>query len=338
MGRARGSVRLKTRTGRERIAGVLVGRRAERARIRSLIAAARRGRSGALVLVGEAGVGKTALLEDAASGRGLRVLRSRGVEAEAELPYAGLHSLLRPLLGLVAALPPPQREALGAALALDASRPAEPLAVCAATLVLLAAAAEDGPLLVLVDDAQWLDVESARAVGFAARRLADEGVAMLLAVRADEASSIATDDLEALPLAGLDADDATELLGDGVPATVARRLAEATNGNPLALIELGRGLTPAQLRGAEPVGEPVAAGTAVQRAFGRRLDALPPGARALVLVAAAAGQRDDVATLLAAAGRLGSSRDDLAAAERATVLRVEDGRIAFGHPLVRAAA
>jgi DNA-binding CsgD family transcriptional regulator len=329
---------LKTRTGRERIAGVLVGRRAERAQIRSLLAAARRGQSGALVLVGEAGVGKTALLEDAASARGLRVLRARGVEAEAELPYAGLHTLLRPVLGLVPALPPPQREALGAALALDAARPAEPLAVCAATLVLLAAAAEDEPLLVLVDDAQWLDAESARAVGFAARRLADEGVAMLLAVRADEASSIATDDLEALPLAGLDAHDATELLGDGVPATVARRLAAATNGNPLALLELGRGLTPAQLRGAEPVGEPVAAGTAVQRAFGRRLDALPPGARALVLVAAAAGQRDDVATLLAAAGRLGSSRDDLAAAERATVLHVEDGRVAFRHPLVRAAA
>jgi predicted ATPase len=169
---------------------VLVGRREELRRIGGLLAAVKRGRSGALVLVGEPGIGKSALLEETVRrARGVRVLRASGVESEGELPYAGLLTLSRPIAGLVPSLPEPQAQALTAALALGPAPPADPLAVCAATLGLLAAAAEDEPVLAVVDDAQWLDAESAQAIGFAARRLGDERVAILLALREGEDSA-----------------------------------------------------------------------------------------------------------------------------------------------------
>ena len=218
-------------------------------RIGALLAAVKRGRSGALVLVGEPGIGKSALLEETVRrARGLRVVRAAGVESESELPYAGLLTLTRPIAGLVPSLPEPQAQALTAALALGPAQPADPLAVCAATLGLLAAAAEDEPVLAVVDDAQWLDAESAQAIGFAARRLGDERVAILLALREGEESAFSPAGLDQLVVRGLALDEASELLGGRIASSAARRLAELTIGNPLALLELADDLSDGQRR------------------------------------------------------------------------------------------
>jgi DNA-binding CsgD family transcriptional regulator len=290
------------------------------------------------VVRGEAGIGKTALLEDAAGQvRGMTVLRTRGVESEAELPYAGLLTLARPVLTLSAELPEAQSAALRAALALGPAEAAEPLAVCAATLGLLAAAAEREPLLVLVDDAHWLDRETAQAIGFAARRLADERVAVLIAVREAEQSAFDSEHLDELPLAGLDVRDATQLLGGRVVDPVARRLAGVTSGNPLALLEIVDTLSDGQRAGLEPVSEPLPVGAALERAFGRRIGGLDPAAQAVLVVAAAAGERDDVRTLRDAWARLGAGPGEVEHAERARLISVEGGQFRFRHPLVRAA-
>jgi AAA ATPase domain len=318
---------------------VLVGRREERARIARVLAAARKGRSGALVVRGEPGIGKTALLEDAErSARGMRVLHTRGIESEGELAYAGLITLARPLLDLVPALPQPQAEALAGALALGPAPTAEPLAVCAATLGVLTAAADETAVLVLVDDAHWLDLETAQALGFAARRLANERIAMVFALRDGEQSTFATDGLDELVVAGLPVEDARELLGSRVVDSVASRLADVTTGNPLALLELVDTLSKGQRAGVEPVSEPVPVGEALEHAFGRRLAELPDTARTALVVAAAAGERDDVAFLARAWSRLDITAEETAVAERARLVSLEDGRLRFRHPLVRAAA
>jgi AAA ATPase domain len=318
---------------------VLVGRREELRRIGGLLAAVKRGRSGALVLVGEPGIGKSALLEETVRrARGVRVLRASGVESEGELPYAGLLTLSRPIAGLVPSLPEPQAQALTAALALGPAPPADPLAVCAATLGLLAAAAEDEPVLAVVDDAQWLDAESAQAIGFAARRLGDERVAILLALREGEDSAFSPAGLDQLGVRGLALDEASELLGGEIATSAARRLAELTMGNPLALLELADDLSDAQRAGLDPIAEPLPVGEALERAFGQRLNRLSEPARAAVVVAAAAGSRDDVATLERAWSRLGARPDELADAERSRIISIEAGRLRFRHPLVRAVA
>ena len=292
---------------------VLVGRREELRRIGGLLAAVKRGRSCALVLVGEPGIGKSALLEETVRrARGVRVVRASGVESEGKLPYAGLLTLTRPVAGLVPSLPEPQAHALTAALALGSAPPADPLAVCAATLGLLAAAAEDEPVLAVVDDAQWLDAESAQAIGFAARRLADEGVAILLALREGEESAFSPAGLDQLVVRGLAPDEASELLSGRIATSAAQRLAELTIGNPLALLELAEDLSDAQGTGLDPIAEPLPVGEALERAFGRRLNQLSESARAAVVVAAAAGSRDDVATLERAWSRLGARPDELA--------------------------
>ena len=268
----------------------------------------------------------------------MRVVRTRGIEAEGELAYAGLMTLARPLLGSLSRLPQPQAEALAGALALAPAPPADPLAVCAATMGLLADAAEEAPLLVLVDDAHWLDRETSQALGFAARRLADEGIAMLFAIRHGEQSTFATDALDELALTGLAVEDAKELLGGRVAASVASRLADVTTGNPLALLELVDTLSSGQRAGVDPVSEPVPVGAALEHAFGRRLAELPEAARTALVVASAAGERDDVAFLARAWARLNIAASATAAAERARLVSLEDGRLCFRHPLVRAAA
>ena len=318
---------------------MLVGRREELRQLGALLAAVKRGRSGALVLLGEPGIGKTTLLDETARrARGLRVLRARGVESESELAYAGLLTLVRPVAELVPTLPEPQARALTAALALGPAPPADPLAVCAATLGLLAAAAEREPVLVLVDDAHWLDRETAQAIGFAARRLADERIAILVTLREGEESAFSPDGLDQLVVRGLALDEANELLGDRIVASVAEQLAELTTGNPLALLELGDELSDAQRAGVDAIAEPLPVGEALERAFGRRLDTLSKSARATVLVAAAAGDRDDVTTLGRAWSRLGAGAEDVAAAERSRIVSIEAGRLRFRHPLVSAAA
>src|SRR5437763_8193339 len=202
-----------------------------------LLADARLGRSGVLALVGEPGIGKTALLEHAvASAAGMRVLRARGIESEAEVPFGGLLELLRPALGVVDQIPKPQADALGGALALRPARAGDRFAIGAATLSLLAAFAEREPLLLLIDDAQSLDPSSAEALLFAFRRLLADPIAVLIAARSGEPSLLDGSGLPILELEGRGHDDAVELTG--LPESTARRLHAETGGNPLALLEL----------------------------------------------------------------------------------------------------
>src|SRR5436190_3365051 len=199
----------------------MLGRDSERARIERLIDDARDGHGGALVIRGEAGIGKTTLIEHATRvAGGFRILRALGVDTEAELPFAGLHELVRPIVDLIDELPGPQTEAMKAALALAPSATVDRFAVFAATLGLLAAAAAQQPLLCLVDDAHWLDAASAEAVAFAARRVEHDPVALLLAAREPSTTGFAAPGLADLRLHGLAREHARALLADRVPLLV----------------------------------------------------------------------------------------------------------------------
>src|SRR5713226_9522190 len=224
---------------------MLLGRGAELLAIDQALASARLGKSSRLLIRGEPGIGKTALLEYAAGQAGsMRVLAARGTEFEADVPFAGLHELLHPALELLDRLPPIHASALRSSLALGPRIEADRLIIGAAVLGLISAYAEEGPLLITVDDAQWFDRASSEAIGFAARRLFADPVAILIAVREDEESPLLAAGLPELSLGGLDQAPATALLeraADGkVSSDLARRMLDATGGNPLALLELGR--------------------------------------------------------------------------------------------------
>ncbi|MDX6388688.1 MAG: hypothetical protein QOD85_2490 [Gaiellaceae bacterium] len=308
---------------------MLLGRHTEVEELERLVAGARAGTSGVLVLVGEPGIGKSALLEAAVeSAADLRLLRARGIESEAHVPFAGLLELLRPALGALAAIPGPQAAALESALALRPGNAQDRFAVGAATLSLLAAYAEDEPLLVVVDDAHWLDSSSAEAVLFAVRRLIADPIAVLFAVRPDEPTLLDASGLPALHLAGLDRDAAAALLGM-VPAEAADRLYRTTAGNPLALLELAQDA--AELA-ATPVDHPLPISARIASAFLRRSASLSAHARAGLLLAAASDTGD--LTVLA---RAGLRVDDLAEAERAGLVRLAGGLLEFRHPLARSA-
>ena len=261
---------------------MLLGRDAERARLSGVLEGARGGASAALVIRGEPGIGKSALLEDAAgTADGMTVLRARGVESESELSFAGLADLLGPVVSELGSLPPPQRAALAGALALGPPVPGDRFTLYAATLSLLAAVAERAPVLVAVDDAPWLDAPSREALVFVARRLQEEGVVLLLAARTGEPIGTEPAGVPELVLDGLDAGASAALLAQGgeIAAEVAGRLFDATGGNPLALLELSRLLSVAQRSGAEPIEEPVPVGAGIERAFLHRLEALPEASR-----------------------------------------------------------
>jgi DNA-binding CsgD family transcriptional regulator len=313
---------------------MLVGRAAELERIDDVLSAARGGRSRALVLRGEAGIGKTALL-DWAAGRypELAVLRAVGVESEAELACAGLHALLRPLLAHLDDLPARQAAALRAALAIDATASTDRFGVYVGTLGLLAAAAERGPLLCLVDDAHWLDSLSAEALVFAARRLDAEPVAMLFAARTGERPfpAIGLPELAIGPLD--DASSAALLARDGrrLGDEPGRRLLRLAAGNPLALLELPRRLSDAQLVGAAPLEDPVPVSEVVEAAFRARLERLSGPAQHALLLAAACDS--DVATAAAGDGLVAALEE----AERSGLVHLEGDAVRFRHPLVRAA-
>jgi DNA-binding CsgD family transcriptional regulator len=319
---------------------VLIGRGAESRRIAGLIDDARSGRGGVLVIRGEPGIGKSALLAHAvASAEGMRVLSARGIESEAELPFSALHELLAPVLDRLDGIPGPQAEALAGALALGPAVPGDRLAVAAGTASVLLAAVAEGPLMLVVDDAHWLDSSSAEALLFAARRAQSEGVAVFFSVRDDEQSAVDDAGLPTLTLRGLDPRSARTLLesrAGELAASVAERLVEQTQGNPLALTEIPSELSAAQLAGAEPLPEPLPAGVGMARAFRRRIDQLPAAAARALLVAAAADS-EDLDSVRRALSAAGLDTAALEPAEQSGLIETSGGRLTWRHPLVRSA-
>jgi DNA-binding CsgD family transcriptional regulator len=322
---------------------VLLGRQDERARIERLLDDARLGRSGVLVLRGEPGIGKTALLRLARElAEGMTILRATGVPAEADLEYSGLVELLRPVLSRLDRLPDHQatslREAVGLAASVDRQ---DRFAVGAAVLSLLAVAAEERPILVLVDDAQWLDRASADTLKFASRRLFVDRVAVLVAERDGEAGSFTGTGFEELHLSGLARDDVAVLLRrfspTSAPVPVLERVHQVTGGNPLAVIELGHMVSPDEIaRRYDDELAPMPVGPAIQEAFARRAADLPEETRrALLLVAVAT--RADIDTIGRSIANLGLEFGALESAEDAGLIAFEQGAVVFTHPLVRAA-
>jgi DNA-binding CsgD family transcriptional regulator len=329
------------------VVAVLYGRAVEQSVIEHLLASAGTGRSGVLVIRGDPGIGKTALLDYAArsadvavgpDGVGMRVIRGRGVESEAELPFAGLHVLLRSALDHLPALPRTQQDALGAALGLRRAGPYDRFLVGVAVLSLLAELAEDRPLVCLVDDAHWLDGASASALEFAARRLDAEGIALIFAAR-DHHAVFPALGLRVLRLGGLDAASATALLADHAdglaPAARSRILAEA-HGNPLGLIELPAAYLAAPPAAGWPGSTALALTDRLQQAFEGQIRRLPPDTQT-ILLAAASEDSGDLGVLLDAAGALGVDAAALGRAEQAGLIVIADRTVTFRHPLVRAA-
>jgi hypothetical protein len=297
---------------------------------------------GALVLSGAPGVGKTVLLEAVAAhsaDAGLRVLRAAGAEFEADLSFAGLNQVLCPLFDDIEDLSPPQRAALEVALGLGDDGPApDQLVVCNAALSLLVKAASKEPLLVIVDDLQWVDRASALVLGFVARRLLGARVGFLAAFRSGDESFFERSGLRAHDLGPLDEAASTALLADRFPALAPRvrqRLLAEAQGNPLALLEL-----PAALRGMTSSSRVLASPTLplsqrLQAVFAARITGLPAASRYLLLLAVLDGT-GDLGILRSASGQ--TDLEGLAAAERARLVRVDrDGRLTFRHPLTRSA-
>jgi hypothetical protein len=305
-----------------------VGRRHECRALDAVLDDARAGRSRVLVIRGEPGVGKTALLQYAVeSASDLRVLRSAGVESEKELAFAALHQLCGSLIGRVDSLPGPQRDALATTFGLREGPVPDRLFVALAVLTLLSDAAEQRPLLCAVDDAQWLDRASAQVLGFVARRLLAESVAMVFAARTPG------DELRGLPelvVEGLRESEARQLLRSVIPGRLDERvrdqlIAEA-RGNPLALLELPRGLSPGQLAGGFGLPGALSLSDRIEVGFLGRLEALPPDTRKLLL-AAAAEPVGDPALLSRTAARLGIEYDALEPAESVPVQSSGPGEV-----------
>jgi DNA-binding CsgD family transcriptional regulator len=316
---------------------MLLGRQSERKVLDDLLASAREGRSGALVIHGEAGVGKTALLQyaiEAASD--LRVLRAVGMESEMELAFAGVRQICGPLIERIDSLPSPQAEALAITFGLRAGTVPDRLFVALAVLTLLSEGAEGRPLLCVVDDAEWLDQASAQVLGFAARRLVAESVVMLLAARkpAHELGG-----LPALAIEGLSENEAQRLLRTVMPGRIDERVRDQlvadAQGNPLALLELPRGLSLRRLAGGFGLPAALSLSKRIEESFLMRLETLPRDVQRLLL-AAAADPLGDPALLSRAGARLGVEYAALDSAEIAGLLELGT-RVRFRHPLVRSA-
>ena len=315
----------------------LRGRGSERALLDGLIAAVRGSESRALVMWGEAGIGKTALLEYALeSASDLHVVRAVGVESEMELPFAALHQLCSPMLGGLERLPAPQREALRIVFGLSAGPAPDGFLVGLAVLTLLSEVAEERPLVCAVDDAHWLDHASARTLAFVARRLLAEPIGLVFATREPGRELQGLPELE---VQGLGDNDARALLNSVVrfvlDERVRDRIVAETRGNPLALLELPRGLTSAQLAGGFGLLEPQALRGRIEESFLRRLDALPEDTHSLLLVAATEPVGDPL-LVWRAAERLRIAASAAAAAEAEELLAIDE-RVTFRHPLVRSA-
>ena len=314
-------------------------RSGERGRLSQLVTGVRAGRSQVLVLRGEAGCGKTALLMQLSeAAEGCRIAWATGVESEMELAFAGLHSLCAPLLGRVARLPEPQREALSTAFGLSSGPPPERFLVGLAVLSLLADASENQPLVCIVDDAQWLDRVSSQTLAFVARRLLAERVALVFAVREHSGENVLAG-LPELTIEGLTPEHARVLLDAMIPGPldeqVKARILDETRGNPLALIELPRGKTPAELAGGFAFPDPGHLTNRIERNFLQRARQLPRESQ-LLLLTAAADPVGDTALFWRAAKRLGIGTDAAWPAQTAGL--IDFGvRVRFPHPLVRSA-
>lgn len=315
----------------------MVGRHAEREAIGRLLDEVRDGLSGVLVLTGEPGIGKTRLLEHAAARASeLRVVRLTAAQPETGLGFGALYRLLRPFLNRTDRLPGPQRAALDAALGLVPGPPADRYLVGLATLTLLSEAAADQPLLFLLDDAQWLDRETAETLGFTARRLHADSLGLIIAVRDGLGDDGLFDGLNVHAVTGLAEPEARNLLLSvprRVDADVADRIVAGTGGNPLALLELADALAAEQLSGIAPLPDPLPVGRLLEDHFRRLVQALPPATRTLLLLLAAAPS-DDTGMMWRAAGRLGLSARAGRPAVAAGVLG-RDTPTAFRHPLIR---
>jgi AAA ATPase domain len=304
-----------------------------------LVAGVRAGQSRVLVLRGEAGVGKTALLRHlSAAAKGCRIARAAGVESEMELAFAGLQALCAPMLDRLDVLPRPQRDALSTAFGLSSGPPPDRFLVGLAVLGLLADAAEEQPLVCIVDDAQWLDRVSAQTLAFVARRLLAERVGLVFAVR-EAGDERALEGLPELAIGGLSSGEAQLLLDAAIPGPLdervrARILGEAS-GNPLALIELPRGLAPAELAGGFGLPDNRSLASRIEQAFLQRVKALPHDTQ-LFLLTAAAEPVGDLSLLWRAAERLGLGDDAGRPAEDASLIEL-DVSVRFPHPLVRSA-
>jgi ATP/maltotriose-dependent transcriptional regulator MalT len=313
----------------------LVGRAREQAHIDRLIDGARKGDSGTLILSGPPGIGKTALLSYATrEASGSAVLSARGVESESELPFSALSELFRPVNRLLECIPEPQREALSAAIGLAPPIPNDPLTTAVATLSLLSAAAEAQPLLVVIDDADWVDSASLNNLAFAARRLGAEGIAMLFAAR-EKPPPLAAARLPELVLEPLEDASAGELARRRRPSMVPDVLAsivQTAQGNPMAVVELTTLLSDAQAFGQIPPPDPLPPSGALTEVFRRQIEELPEDLLEGAIIAAAAGPHEGalVAQALAASGR----SKLLEEAERRGLLAL-DGEIHFRHPLLR---
>lgn len=320
---------------------MLWGREAECGRLDGLIDAARSGNSNTLLIRGEPGVGKSALLRYALErATGVTTVVARGIESESELPFAGLADLVRPLHRSLSNIPPGQAAVLAGAVALGPPVGTDRFAVCAATLSLLAAAAESTPVLLVIDDIQWLDAGSAEAVLFAARRMSAEGVLILFALREGEATALDLSDLPLLQLTGLTEEASIHLLSDQTPALVAPRVAAAlsaaTRGNPLALMEIPTLLTEAQRAGRVPLPDPLPSGPRLEHAFARRVATLPIQTQRTLLIAAASDSTD-IGPVRRALEQLDIAPEALEGAEASGLITFNGADVHFRHPLIRSA-
>jgi AAA ATPase domain len=315
----------------------LLGREREREVLEGLLDGARAARGGVLVIHGEAGVGKTALLEYAVEAAPeFRIARTVGVEAEMELPFAVAQQLCAPFLDLTERLPQPQHDALDVAFGLSTGPAPNEFLVGLAVLGLLAEVAEERLLLCVVDDAQWLDSASARALAFVGRRRLAEKITLVFATREPGEELRGLPDLEVRGLCG---GDASALLSSVVPSLldeqVRGRIVSETRGNPLALLELPRGLTPAQLAGGLGLVAAGALAGRIEESFARRLEGLCDDTRLLLLLAAADPVGDPL-LLWRAAEKLGISAEGVADMETDGLLTLGE-QVTFRHPLVRSA-
>ena len=318
----------------------MTDRHSERGQLDRLIEAVRVGESRALVVRGDPGVGKTVLLDylaGQAAEKGCRVARAAGVQTEMELPFAGLHQLCGPMLDHAGHLPGPQRDALQTVFGISAGPPPDRFLVGLAVLSLLSEVAGAQPLVCVVDDHQWLDRASAQALGFAARRVVADPVGLVFAVREPGGELAGLPELE---VTGLRDDDARTLLESALAGPLDARVRDLivaeTHGNPLALLELPKGLTPAELAGGFGLPGAMPLPGRIEESFGRQLEVLPEATRRLLLVAAAEPY-GDLSLVWRAAGRLGIGAAAAAPALESGLVEFGSG-VRFRHPLARSAA